>query len=123
MGQYSPLKSMALVVEDDALQRATAAMVLEDNGVEVVECDCAEAAVRVLDKMGGCFSLIFTDVNLGGEIDGVELAEFAHHCYPDLRVVITSGLALPRAAPEGSIFIPKPWAARDLVRQAEQSRH
>jgi DNA-binding NtrC family response regulator len=113
---------IALVVEDDAMQRAAAVMVLEESGMGVVECGCAEDALRVLDKMGGCFSLIFTDVNLGGEIDGVELAEFAHHCYPALRVVITSGLALPRAAPEGTIFIPKPWAARDLLREAEQLR-
>jgi CheY-like chemotaxis protein len=123
MGHFSPFKPIALVVEDDATQRAAAVMVLEENGMGVIECGCAEDALRVLDKMGGCFSLIFTDVNLGGEIDGVELAEFAHHCYPDLRVVITSGLALPRAAPEGTIFMPKPWTPLDLLREAEQSRH
>src|SRR4051812_43858719 len=48
MGHSIPFKPMALVVEDDAMQRAMAAMVLEENGLGVVECDCAEDALRVL---------------------------------------------------------------------------
>lgn len=119
MGQASPFKPIALVV-DDAMERAIAAMVLEESGMGVIQCDCAEAALRVLEKMGGCFSLMFTDVNLSGQVDGVELAHFAHHRFPDLRVVVTSGLAPKTNLPDGAT---KPWLALDLVREAEQSQH
>src|SRR4051812_2318411 len=109
MAQPSAFKPIALVVEDDAMQRAMAVMSLEENGMSVVECESAEQALRVLAKMGSCFSLMFTDVNLGGRINGVELAHLAHDCYPNVRVVVTSGRDLQSAVPEGATFIPKPW--------------
>ena len=48
---------------------------------------------KVLEKVGGCVSMLFTDVNLAGKIDGVELAHFATQCYPNIHVIVTSGLA------------------------------
>jgi hypothetical protein len=44
--------------------------------------------------MGGRVAMIFTDVNLAGKIDGVELANFTTQCYPNIHVSVTSGLAL-----------------------------
>ena len=123
MGQASPFKPIALVVEDDAMQRAIAAMLLEESGMGVIECESAEAALRVLEKMGGCLSLMFTDVNLSGNIDGVELAHFAHHRFPGLRI---SRHIRPRPKsnlPEGATFMPKPWQALDLIREADQLQH
>jgi hypothetical protein len=73
--------------------------------------------------MGGCFSLMFTDVNLSGRIDGVELAHFVHHNYPNLRVVVTSGLAPKTGLPDGATFMSKPWLPLDLLREAERSQH
>jgi hypothetical protein len=54
---------------------------------------------------------MFTDVNLAGQIDGVELAHFARQHYPNIHVVVTSGLAPPRELPDGTTFMPKPWVA------------
>jgi CheY-like chemotaxis protein len=39
---------LALVVEDDALQREVIADLLKDEGLEVVECSSAEAAEQAL---------------------------------------------------------------------------
>ena len=74
MGQKSPYKPIALVVEDDVLQREWAVVLLEEGEMGVLQCDSAEKALRILEKMGGCVSLMFTDVNLAGRIDGVALA-------------------------------------------------
>jgi two-component system, cell cycle response regulator CpdR len=52
-------------------------VLLEESGIGVIQCQSAEEAFRALEKMGGCVSMIFTDVNLAGKIDGVELAHFA----------------------------------------------
>ena len=84
MGQGKPLKPIALVVEDDELQRELVAMLLEECDMGVIRCESAEAALRVLEKMGGCLSMMFTDVNLAGMIDGVDLAHFARQRFPDL---------------------------------------
>ena len=123
MAQASPFKPIALVVEDDAMQRELAAMLLEDCEMGVVQCESAEAALKVLVRLGPSVSMMLTDVNLAGKIDGLELAQFTHENYPNIHVVVTSGLALKRSLPEDATFMPKPWVARDLMREAERSYH
>jgi DNA-binding NtrC family response regulator len=123
MGQASPFKPIALVVEDDVLQRQMLVMLLEESEMGVIQCDSAEGALRVLEKMGRCLSMMFTDVNLAGKIDGVELARVATQCYPNIHVIVTSGLALTKNLPEGAMFMPKPWLPLDVLREAERSQH
>jgi CheY-like chemotaxis protein len=120
MGQATPFKPIALVVEDDAIQREYAVTLLEESEMGVIQCDSAEAALRVLEKMGECVSLMFTDVNLGGDVDGLELARFAKANFPNIHVIVTSGT--PRAGlPDGAKFLAKPWRALDVLREAEYS--
>ena len=118
-----PFRPMALVVEDDVFQRQLAVTLLEDSGMDVTECESAEAACRVLEKIGSRVSMMFTDVNLAGTIDGVELAHFARQQYPEIHVIVTSGLAMTKSLPEGVMFLPKPWLPHDLVREAERSKN
>jgi DNA-binding NtrC family response regulator len=112
-----------LVVEDDVLQRELAVVLLEECEMGVIECENAEGALRVLAKMGDSVSMIFTDVELAGRIDGVELAHFVTQCYPDIHVIVTSGLAPTKSLPEGATFMPKPWLLLDVLREAQRSRH
>jgi two-component system cell cycle response regulator CpdR len=123
MGQKSPYKPIALVVEDDVWQREWVVVLLEESEMDVFQCDSAEGALRVLEKMGGCVSLMFTDVNPVGKIDGVELAHLATQCCPNIHVIVTSGRALTKSLPEGAIFMPKPWLPLDVLREAERSQH
>jgi two-component system cell cycle response regulator CpdR len=123
MGQKSPYKPVALVVEDDVRQREWVMTLLEESEMDVFQCDSAEGALRILEKMGGCVSLMFTDVNLAGKMDGVELAHFATQCCPNIHVIVTSGRALTKSLPEGAIFMPKPWLPLDVLREAERSQH
>jgi two-component system, cell cycle response regulator CpdR len=120
MGSATPFKPIALVVEDDAIQREDVATLLEESEMGVIQCASAEAALGVLEKMGGCLSLMFTDVNLAGAIDGLELARFAKANFPNIHVIVTSGT--PRAGlPDGAKFLAKPWRALDVLREAELS--
>ena len=123
MGQAKPFKPIALVVEDDELQRELVAMLLEECDMGVIQCESAEAALRVLEKMGGCLSIMFTDVNLAGIIDGVDLAHFARQRFPDLDVIVTSGTAQTKSLPEGTTFMAKPWRTLDVLRVAERAQH
>jgi DNA-binding NtrC family response regulator len=114
---------IALVVEDDLFQRLVLIMLLEENEIDVIECDSAEKALRELEKTGGRVSMLLTDVNLAGKIDGVELAHFAHDRYPETHVVVTSALPPTRTLPEGATFMSKPLRLLDVLREAERSRH
>ena len=118
MGQATPFKPIALVVEDDELQRDLVVTLLEESNMGVIQCESAEAALRVLEKMGGCLAMMFTDVNLAGTIDGIELARFARERFPSLRVIVTSGASSGDGVPPGARFIPKPWRPLDVLREA-----
>ena len=50
MGQSTPFRATALVVEDDALQREMICVLLEESDYRVIQCESAEAAELVLDK-------------------------------------------------------------------------
>jgi two-component system, cell cycle response regulator CpdR len=123
MGQAAPFKSIALVVEDDELQRELLVVLLEECEMGVIQCESAEAALRVLERMGGCITIMFTDVNLAGMLDGVDLAHFARRRFPAMPVIVTSGAARSKRLPDGAKFLPKPWRALDVLREAERAQH
>ena len=55
MAKTSPFVPVALVVEDDAMQRELVAMLLQESEMGVIQCENAEAALDVLEKMGALF--------------------------------------------------------------------
>jgi CheY-like chemotaxis protein len=105
---------VALVVEDDALQREVVSELLRDNGLEVVECSTAEAAELVLVSTGTELRALVTDVNLAGKMSGVELAEYAKRKFPGVNVVVVSGKN-PPYVPQDTHFFLKPYEPKDLL--------
>jgi len=101
------------------MQREMICLLLEESDYDVIQCESAEAAELVIDKVGGCLALLMTDVNLAGRMSGVELAHIAKERNPRLDVVVTSGRPLRQPLPDGAKFWPKPWAALDVLREAE----
>jgi CheY-like chemotaxis protein len=120
MGQSKPFRATALIVEDDPMQRNMICLLLEESDVEVIECESAEAAELVLERAAGSLVLMMTDVQLAGNMDGVELAHIARKYNPDMGVIVTSGKPLHQELPEGVQFWSKPWAPLDVIREAER---
>ncbi len=120
MGQSKPFRPTALVVEDDPMQREMICLLLEESDLDVVECASAEAAALVLEQAGAEVAMMMTDVNLAGHMDGVELAHIARKYNPDIDVIVTSGKPLRQQLPDGAKFWSKPWAALDVIREAEK---
>ena len=120
MGQSKPFRPTALVVEDDPMQREMICLLLEESDLDVVECASAEAAALVLEQVGAEVAMMMTDVNLAGHMDGVELAHIARKYNPDIDVIVTSGKPLRQQLPDGAKFWSKPWAALDVIREAEK---
>jgi hypothetical protein len=63
---------------------------------------------------------MMTDVNLAGNMTGVELAHIAKKCNPELGVIVTSGRPLQQQLPDGAKFWSKPWVPLDVIREAER---
>jgi len=116
---------VALVVEDDPEVRELAAALLEETELDVVEVESAEAALEHLQERGGEVAMIFADIRLAGEIDGVQLAKAACTLWPTVRIVLTSGAVDSRLddLPDCVTFMAKPWRGLDVLVQAEKAVH
>lgn len=125
MNAMQPEPHVALIVEDDPDVRDLAAALLEETELNVVEVGTAEAALDCLQERGGEVAMMFADVRLPGEMDGVQLAKAASKLWPTVRIVLTSGdpgIELSDL-PEGVTFMPKPWRGLDVLVQAERAVH
>jgi PAS domain S-box-containing protein len=106
-----------LAVEDDgAVREATAAM-LRALGASAVCVGSAEEALAMLSS-GIRFDLLFSDVVLGGPINGIELARKARAILPDLAVLLATGYsdALFDEADRDDLppVLPKPYSPSGL---------
>jgi DNA-binding NtrC family response regulator len=105
---------VALIVDDDPLQRECLADILKSEGLEVVECANGEVAELVLASTGADLRALVTDVELGGEMSGVELAQYAKRRFPNLNVVMISGHG-PPYIPQDTRFLMKPYQPQQLL--------
>jgi hypothetical protein len=74
MGQAQQKHRAVLIVEDDAELRHLTAALFEDEKVDTIECESAEAALAVMLIGGREVAMIFADVRLPGAMGGVDLA-------------------------------------------------
>jgi len=106
-----------LLVEDEAPLRRLAALVLRRAGHEVIEADCAEAALDLLAEADAP-DILVSDVAMPG-MDGLELARQLRGRWPGLPVLLLSGYAAStlgadlEAAAIG--FLGKPYAPAYLL--------
>jgi DNA-binding NtrC family response regulator len=123
MGQAQQKRRAVLVVEDDAELRSLTAALLEDEKVDTIECDSAEAALAVMLIGGHEVAMIFADVRLRGVMDGIDLAREVKMRWPLLPVILTSGHPRQHVGklPSGVAYMPKPWQPLKVLIAAEQA--
>jgi len=123
MGQAQPKRPTALIVEDDAELRSLTAALLEEEQLDTIECESAEAALAVLLIGGQEIAMIFADVRLRGVMDGIDLAREVKMRWPILPVILTSGHPRERVGklPPGVAYMPKPWQPLNVLITAEQA--
>lgn len=99
---------LVLIVEDDPLVREIAALAIEDAGLPYVEAADADEALEIL-KSRADVGVLFTDVNMPGALDGMDLAKLVHEQWPPIRLVVTSGRPLKSEVPDDGQFVAKPY--------------
>lgn len=80
-----------LVVEDEEEIKDLAAMILEGQGYTVLLSSDASEALDVLQNEEQHIDLLFTDIMMPGEMNGVQLAARALVLRPDLPILFTTG--------------------------------
>ncbi len=105
-----PPKVVVLIVEDEPLIRFNTLDALEDVGHEVLEAGNADEAL-VLFRMRTDIDIVFTDVDMAGSMDGIQLARRVRAMRPSVGIIITSGVVHldPMLLPANTVFLPKPY--------------
>ena len=86
---------------------------LQDEGFEVTEARNGDEAARLLDTARR-FDVLFTDVQMPGTLDGIDLAIRARYRRPTIPVLVVSGYAAHLMTRLGvldpaAVFIGKPY--------------
>ena len=82
--------AVVLVVEDEPLLRELAVEFIEDAGFLALEAGDAEEAVALLEARSD-IAVVFTDINMPGNMDGLKLAHMVRDRWPTKKIVVASG--------------------------------
>ena len=110
---------LALVVDDDFLVRMNTAGVLEEAGFEVLEAGDAASALAAVQELKR-IQLVCTDVEMPGQVDGVDLALHIRAYYQHIKIIIVSGNGRSSARASGIPFLAQPFCAGSLVSLARE---
>ncbi len=116
MGPMFSTRPVVLIVEDEQLVRLNAAEMVAAAGFEVVEAANADDAIAILEARRD-ITVIFTDIQMPGSMDGLKLAHAVRGRWPPIRIVATSGLVDVGESdlPEGGRFLAKPYSPEAIT--------
>ncbi|MDB6037416.1 MAG: sensor protein, partial [Verrucomicrobiales bacterium] len=119
-----PVDPTVLVVEDEAVLRDFAQLVLLKKGYTVLLAEDGAEALKVAENYGRPIHLLFTDVVMP-QIGGVELGREIRRIYPEINVLYTSGYPRDGVLEQGIVdsnfeFLTKPYTAQILLHRVGQ---
>lgn len=112
---------VVLVVEDEMVLRMRAVDIVEDAGFVPVEAVSADEAIQILESRDD-ISLLFTDIQMPGSMDGLKLAHAAHSRWPHIKIILVSGqIAVTDVdKPDESRFFPKPLEIQQMISELQE---
>jgi DNA-binding NtrC family response regulator len=114
---HDQMSAVVLLAEDEMLIRMETADALGDEGFLVIEVGNAKEALLALQNTSSSVHVLFTDIQMPGSMDGLQLAHHVRQCWPSIALIMTSGRAelASEQMPAGSRFLPKPYDHSNVV--------
>ena len=113
-----------LVVEDEVLIRLVIADYLRECGYRVHEAASAAEAVAVLESGTTSINIVFSDVQMPGDMDGFGLARWVRAHQPNVRVILTSSVErsadIAATLCEAGPLLEKPYEPQGVVDRIHQ---
>jgi two-component system, response regulator PdtaR len=105
-----------LVVEDDPFLRMLTVEFVNEAGFETLEACDADQAIAILESNSKT-TVLFTDINMPGSMDGLQLARVVSNRWPAIEILIASGHVRLRQAdlPPNGRFLGKPYPAAAMI--------
>jgi two-component sensor histidine kinase/DNA-binding NarL/FixJ family response regulator len=109
-----------LIVEDEMMLRMRAVDIVQDAGFHSVEAVNADEAMAILESRSD-ISLLFTDIQMPGSMDGLKLAHTVHNRWPGIKIILVSGQVKPSEAerPADSRFFGKPLGMQQMIAELQ----
>ena len=110
------LPLIVLLVEADPSTKEITAIVLETAGYRVLTASNGDVALAML-LIQGNVSVLISNIDMPGGIDGIELAKRGVALFSSLGVVLTSHetVALDEDFPGTALFLLKPYDRKGLL--------
>ena len=111
-----------LIVEDEFLIRLTLLEVLMDEGYDVLESENGPDALALVQS-DASISLLLTDIQMPGGLDGHAVARRARELRPDLPVIFMTGApdnADGQVPGTRNMYLAKPYSPSDMCTAVKQ---
>jgi CheY-like chemotaxis protein len=111
----------ALIVDDSAILLMVVGEMFEDAGFRVLTARSGDAALEILEGQGPSITVLFSDINMPGAVDGVMLAQVATSRWPHIKTILASGQSRSdvQNMPGSSSYLEKPFTYAALTRLLE----
>jgi two-component sensor histidine kinase/FixJ family two-component response regulator len=115
-----PSAPNVLVVEDEMVLRMRAVDIVEDAGYNSIEAVNADEALAILESRSD-ISVLFTDIQMPGTLDGLKLAHAVHKRWPAIKIILVSGQVNLSDAekPTDSRFFGKPLETKQMIAEIQ----
>lgn len=105
-----------LVVEDEPLLLMDAVDMIEDAGFRTYQARSAGTALALMERHDD-IRVLFTDIDMPGSMNGIDLAARVRDQWPPTVILVTSGIVglTKDTLPDGARFFPKPYSANHII--------
>ena len=122
--EMSKSSETVLVVDDEILIRLVIAEYLRDCGYKVIEAANAQEALLVLQQTERDVDVLFTDIEMPGDLDGFGLAQWVRSNRPATEVILTGSVkrAVNAASNlcEAQNHVPKPYEPQTVLERIQR---
>lgn len=117
-GYETSSRTVVLLVEDEISMRSAIAEYLREVGFSVIEAADAKDAITVMLSRKQV-DLVFSDIQMPGEIDGVGLANWVDEYFSEIPVLLSSGVVRGPVVNGNRTraFIAKPYRLTEIERR------
>jgi CheY-like chemotaxis protein len=104
--------TVVLVVEDEPLLRELVVETIEEAGFVALGAGDADEAIALL-RARPDIAVMFTDINMPGSMDGLELAHTVRDRWPPIKILVASGQI--RLRQSDLPFLEKPYRGEAMI--------
>lgn len=113
---------ICLIVDDEPAIRTFFRTLLEKRQLQISEAEDATHALRIIQKLEGHLDLMVCDINMPGDMNGMDLAHSVRNTFPAIPVILISGYCdKDIKSIAGFDFIPKPFVPETILNAVEKA--